>query len=160
MPYEVTIPALPQALPQQRIKFVVDMPTPSDGFRLSLGSAAGIAKRRPHNADFLCQLEWAWSPLSGRIENFYLSRGRKFWALWCSSYDDNFDKWDSSVQAHCDKCISFSDAAMLMMSAYLSHDRDAFQLEKYHWIGRTGLLDVSEIDAVARAVWPSEGGSK
>lgn len=156
MPNEVTIPSLPQALPQRRIKLVVDMPTPPEGFTLSLGSADGIAKRRPRNADFLCQLEWAWSPGSSRVENFYISRGRRFWVLWSSSYDDNFGKWDSSAQVHCDKCISFSDAGMLMMSAYLSNDRDAYELEKYHWIGRTGLLDVSEIDAVARTVWPIE----
>jgi hypothetical protein len=62
------IPLLPSELPQQRIKLVVEMPV-LDPMPSIIQAAKGTktAKKMNRNADYICQLEWAWSPSRGNL---------------------------------------------------------------------------------------------
>jgi hypothetical protein len=33
-------------------------------------------------AKYLCQVEWAWSPMHSRISSYYIHRGHTYWILW------------------------------------------------------------------------------
>lgn len=56
--------------------------------------------------------------------------------------------------AHCengkfdDKTIAFH-----LMKALWECEQERQMLDEYHWINNTGLLDVEEIQAVAREIW-------
>jgi hypothetical protein len=153
LPESPKIPMHPSHLPQQRLRLVHDMPIASAEYELRLGAAKGIAKRLPRSAEYVCQLEWAWSPMHNRIEAFYVSKSRKHWVLWSSYFDDNYSRWEKDVAAVCGLKADQKDATMLMLFKHLDDLRRSYEIEHYHWISESGFLSVGEIDAVAREVW-------
>ena len=80
----------------------------------------GLPKSMGRNASYLCQLEWAWSPVHMRLDAYYISRGRTHWILWKKFYDDNWDKWEDFPKARCArKKLGERDAAMLLLAGHL-----------------------------------------
>jgi hypothetical protein len=148
---------LPQQLPQQRIRLVHAMPTiePLPHVEFDMSNWAGLPKGMGRTASYLCQLEWASSPMHCLLDSFYLHRGRTHWILWSKSYDDNWGKWEEGQAiARCAVTgLVQRDAAMILLAEYLDMRRRDAYLDRFDWINETGLLSVGEIDAVADAVW-------
>jgi hypothetical protein len=153
MPRTPKIPLHPSQLPQQRLRLVHEMPIALPEYGVRLGSAKGIASKLPRTAEYVCQLEWAWSPMNNRIEAFYVSRSRKHWVLWSSYFDDNYSRWEKDVVAVCSLKADQKYAVMLMLFEHLDDLRVSYEIEHYHWISESGFLSVGEIDTVARNVW-------
>ena len=98
MTREPRIPMRPEDLPQQRIHEVVGLPERPAEFNFEVGYGCspegGLPKAGISSATFLCQVEWAWSPMHSRIDAYYLHRGRSEWSLWSKYWDDNWGKWE------------------------------------------------------------------
>ena len=87
------IPKQPAQLPQQKIEMPRIEPAPRVEF--DMDGWAGLPKRMERTADFLCTIEWSWSPANERMESYYLQRGRTHWILWRKDFDDNYGQWPS-----------------------------------------------------------------
>lgn len=153
------IPMLPSQLPQQKITLVAEMPV-LDPMPSIIPADKDIktAKKMSRNADYICQLEWAWGPMHSAINAFYLTRGRYGWVLWLKYFDDNYGRWDEPIAV---QVCSFGNqnkeaSAMLMLAAYLKELHDHYDRDHYHWINEDGLLSVAEIEAVGRHVWKNQ----
>lgn len=154
------IPMSPADLPQQRVALVVDLPLRPQPFDSVVGydvKPAGLKfKKGPLSATYLGQLEWAWSPENNQLSAYYIHRSRKHWILWTRYIDENSwsQRWvwmpigfvprDQANQI---------EAAIQLMIDFLTIDRENSQLARFHWVAGTGLLSVSQFDAVARVVW-------
>ena len=93
-----TIPMSPEELPQQRIYEVVDLPVRPEPFDCLVGYGGVpddiVSKHAPRSPLYLCQVEWAWSPMHNWLDAYYLHRGRSHWILWTRYWDDNWGKWE------------------------------------------------------------------
>ncbi len=149
----------PQALPLQRLYLVTGLPTLPKGWtteRVADGGAA-IPSRLPGAAFYLGQVEWAWSPMHSRISAYYTSQSsdRRHWLLWIKSYDDNYCRW---ATAYVERSalrrggLKPLQAAQLLLYAYWCEERDE-GVDHFHWVAEEGDLDVSDLRAVANAVW-------
>ena len=96
MTRESKIPMLPTELPQQRIHEVVDLPERPAEFDYEVGYGVlqgdAFSKNAPTNSIYLCQVEWAWSPMHNRINAYYLHRSRTNWSLWFKYWDNNWGR--------------------------------------------------------------------
>lgn len=146
-------------LPQQRLWRVADLPGRPRGWTAAMDRLpADVAPRRmPWSARYLGQVEWAWSPMHSRIDAYHLSldRSRSRWLLWVRHYDGNWGRWaGAEVEAHAPRArLAWRDAAMLLLADYWAHARDEFDVDRFHWIAQSGVLEVGELSEVARAVW-------
>ncbi len=97
------IPMSPDELPQQRIHEVVSLPERPKPFDCHVGYGGVpediIPKQAARTSIYLCQVEWAWSPMHNRLDAYYLHRGRSHWLLWTRYWDDNWGKWEWIVAA-------------------------------------------------------------
>ena len=75
----------PEELPQQRVYEVVDLPPTPAGLETKLDWVEPFPddrpKTTPRKVQFLCAVEWAWSPMHNRIDNYYLHQRGKRWLL-------------------------------------------------------------------------------
>ncbi len=89
MTREPKIPMLPSELPQQRMHEAVGLLPRPEPFDCKAGywdyPSGSAPKNQPRNPTYLCQVEWAWSPLHNRLDAYYLHRGRSHWSLWLRS---------------------------------------------------------------------------
>ena len=94
MTRESKIRMLPTELPQQRIHEVVGLPERPAEFDYEVGYGVlqgdAFSKNAPTNSIYLCQAEWAWSPMHNRIDAYYLHRDRNNWSLWSKYWDNNW----------------------------------------------------------------------
>ena len=152
-----TIPMNPRDLPQQRLYEVVDLPQWPDQREIvtGYGLPREIEDRsHPRLSRYVCQLEWAWSPMHGRVALFYISSTAKHWVLWLRFHDENDDTWNWTAVAACQKQdIRRHVAACHLLLAFLRFDEEAMEGGCYHWVNGTGVLEVSDINAIARCVW-------
>lgn len=150
-----TIPMHPSQLPQQRLRLVHDMPPEDPALDVAVSDVwPDGPKRIGRTARKVCQVEWAWSPMHSRIDAYVLSHDRRHWFLWKQWFDDDEDRWATRLAARCRRGgLSAEDAAMILLAALLDELRRDEHLDHFHWINNTGLLDVGQIDAVARHVW-------
>ena len=154
------IPMSSEGLPQQHITEVVDVPAKPYGLQVnfSAGSEYLDGKRlgTPRNVEFLCSVEWAWGPAHGRIDNYYINKKRKHWALWNNWMDDNDYawRWHWTMIAHAPyvKADELAVAAHLLIETW-KHQKEWEDLDQYHWINNDGLLETSMIAAIGRQVW-------
>lgn len=161
MIYKSKAPMSPEELPQQRLHAVVALPPRPPDFA---GQNAMIKpmppteapKAPPRNGEFLCNVEWAWSPAHNRVDAYYLNLRRRHWLLWIGSQDFNTPDWRWTWSlygyAHRCRCDALQAAVWLLRDAW-KHEADQWQLDRYHWINEEGLLSVAEVAAVAREVW-------
>ena len=94
----------PTEIPQQRIHEVVILPERPEPFDCKVGywdyPSGWAPKNHPRSPIYLCQVEWAWSPMHNRIDAYHLHRGKTHWSLWSRYWDDNWGRynWESCAR--------------------------------------------------------------
>jgi len=87
----------PEHCPQQRLNEVVSVPLIHDKLKPKIDWLNPLQKRRPKGSprklSFLCSVEWAWSPMHNRIDNYYLNPRRDGWLLWINRLNDHTVPW-------------------------------------------------------------------
>ena len=154
----------PIDLPRQHLYLVKDFNYLNDQSNASLAVAglSGVPRAKPRSAAFICQAEWSWSPAHHRIENYFISLNtkRSHWVLWVSCYNDW--EWPWRWETYSDVCIVLREgltkvvAAKLLLSVFWRSQRDEQEIDKFHWIGALGLLDIAGVQGVGRAVWSDD----
>jgi hypothetical protein len=164
----------PDELPQQKVYAVTDLPqTPSNfeaAFLMQFGSEddrhdydwsipeADLPQRFPGAATFVGQVEWAWDPSHDRIDSYYIcsNRKRSHWFLWLRCPDDNTGEFrmNSILYAYCPRgTTNRKSAAIHLLLHAWRYEVAESERDRFDWINDTGLLGVSEVHAIARAVW-------
>jgi hypothetical protein len=156
---EPKIPMRPEDLPQQRIREVVGLPERPAEFKFDVGygcSPQGGAPRAGISSSiYLCQVEWAWSPMHNRIDAYYLHRGRSEWSLWSKYWDDNWGKWEDICVGHVHRRgVNQMQAAAYLLLEFWKYDVQNGGVDCFHWINEAEYLTVADLAAIARAVWP------
>jgi len=133
----------PDQLPTQRVHEVIELPhVPQD---LDPVGCCGwepdeiVPKARPRDMQYLGSVEWAWAPMSGRIEAYHLHRGRKNWLLYAQDLDPNDPEFAWTVVAYGNrKGVEPREAAIhLIMASWRTENAD-FGLDHFHWINQDG----------------------
>jgi len=150
----------PDELPQQRIVPVASIPTRPHPFDAVVGWSAKpdgvVLVKGPSNPEYLGQVEWAWSPINNRVDAYYISRGRSYWMLWLYSYDDNWGKWDWLAVGHVPrKQASRTQAAVNLLVDFWRMEKEANNLDHFHWLNEEGYFDASEWRTIGFMVWPT-----
>jgi len=151
-----SIPMSPQDLPQQRLVAVVDLPPCPDDIEICLYAEfqRKMPQRPSRGVKYLCQVEWAWSPMHSRISSYYMHKGRNYWILWERHFDDNWDRWYFNPAASVShKGCTETQAAVHLLRASWAWEREESSLEECHWVNDTDLLSIAELAAISRAVW-------
>jgi hypothetical protein len=122
MPKKPSIPMSPSQLPQQRLHEVVELEPWPFAFEPIAGYGQIppdiLPKRTPRNVTYLCQVEWAWTPINDRLDAYYLHSARAHWILWTCYWDDNWGKWEWVPSAYVPrKGVSERLAAIHLMIA-------------------------------------------
>ena len=152
------------AMPQQKLYLASAKPkwTDLDPIEVTPGRS-GVSIDTPKSATFLCQVEWAWSPMNNRVADYYLSQDttRTKWVLWSSLLNDHERPWRwytiDSVQVLPRRGISKETAAMVLLTTYFEWQERAELLDRYHWINSEGFLDVGDIQLTADIAWNGFG---
>jgi hypothetical protein len=155
---EPKIPMSPEELPQQRIHEVVELPERPDLFDSAVGYGAFPKDALPRdldgNATYLCQVEWAWSPMHNRLDAYYLRKNRTHWSLWSKYWDDNWGQW-SEMAVGCvpRRGVLEKQAAVYLLMDFWNDDRQESDVDRFHWINEDGFMSIAELGAIAREVW-------
>lgn len=151
-----SIPMSPSDLPQQRVVEVVDLPPCPNDIHVCLYTVykRQMPQRPSRNVKYLCQVEWAWSPMNNRISSYYMHKGRTYWILWERHFDDNWDRWYFNLAASVPHkgCTEREDAIHLLRATW-QWGHDDCELDQSHWVNDTDLLSIADLAAIARAVW-------
>ena len=154
------IPMAPEHCPQQRLNEVVSVPPIHDKLKPKIDWLNPLQKRRPKGSprklSFLCSVEWAWSPMHNRIDNYYLNPRRDGWLLWINRLNDHTVPWTWwwDFVAYANKCKAEDElVANHLLIEYWKNEAEYQGLDEYHWINNTGLISVEEMHAIARKVW-------
>ena len=152
------IPMSPNELPQQSIHEVVSLPKRPEPFDCHVGYGGVpediIPKQAARTSIYLCQVEWAWSPMHNRLDAYYLHRGRSHWLLWTRYWDDNWGKWEWIVAACVPKKdVSERQAAVHLLMEFWKEEAEENDVDQFHWINADAYLSVAELAAIAREVW-------
>ena len=170
----------PDELPQQKMYEVVELPKQPLDFQATCLMRCGsrddsndyewsvpeheLPQRFPGVATFLAQIEWADDPSHTRLDAYYIcsNRRRTHWFLWIRSPDDN--AWESRINSFlyaycpCGKVNRKTAAIRLLLHAW-RYEAAESKRDRFDWINGAGLLTVSEVHAIARAVWGKQGSS-
>lgn len=91
------IPMAPEMRSQQRLKEVVDLPQLPKRLDPKIQMDEPLSRQPPKTSlrklTYLCSVEWAWSPMHNRIDNYYLNPRRNGWLLWNNRLDDYTVPW-------------------------------------------------------------------
>ena len=158
MTREPKIPMSPEALPQQRIHEVVGLPERPEEFDCEVGYGVSPNSEMPKNVPtswtYLCQVEWAWSPMNNRLDAYYLHRGRTHWSLWSRYWDDNWGQWsDMAIGCVPRRGVTEPQAAFYLLLEFWTGEVTDNSLDEFHWINETEYLSVADLAAIAREVW-------
>ena len=153
------VPMLPDQLPQQRIYAVEGIPHFPDGLKVEVGyGIPSKLKRPPRNSTYLFQAEWAWSPSHGKVNAYHLHKGRQDWTLYLTYFDEDQSPWGWSpkmpVARTSLKALDERGAAFFLTIAFLKFDHEKTGSGRFHMINEEDFLSVSDIQAIAREVWP------
>ena len=154
------IPKVPQARPQQTLYEVVNLPELpirlDPKVELDQPLRKNYPKASPRKLTYLFSVEWAWSPMNNRIDNYYLNPRRTGWLLWNNWVDDGCVpwKWYWQLVAYGNRCYSDEKTiATHLVLALWKWDAKENYVDHFHWLNNTGLLDVEDVQAIAREVW-------
>ena len=155
MTREPKIPMSPTEIPQQRIHEVVGLPERPEPFDCYVDYNAGsLPKNTNTNSTYLCQVEWAWSPMHNRLDAYYIHRGRSDWILWNKYWDDNWGRWEKvAIGTVPRRGADQKQAAVYLLMEYWKFDAKEGSLDKFHWINEEGFIDVAELEAISNEVW-------
>lgn len=145
----------PEQLPQQRLYAVADSPDAELTSLVTSGvmGEEGIPRRMPRGATFICQAEWAWSPMNNRIDNYHISldSARRRWVFWSSWLDDDGLPWRwvnrEAVYVLPRAAAGREAAANALLHAFWLPQVRCGEIDRYHWLGATGLLSVGQVAA-------------
>jgi hypothetical protein len=172
-----TIAMSPEAVPRQRLYQLMQLPAPPQDFELLYGEA--LQNLRPlepgEGASLIVQAEWAWSPMHNRVSNWEigLDETKQHWVLWCSHHTDDCELadwcdpdddeedlqwvaiWHSQVVAACARGnLSERDASILLLLQAWTDERDSeTELDRPHFYGAAGVLNIDELRSIERVVW-------
>ena len=170
----IRIPMRPDELPQQKVYAVTDLPKLPSNFEavclMQVGSgddrnhyewiipAADLPQRFPGAATFVAQVEWAWGPSNDRLDAYYIcsNRRRSHWFLWLRWPDDNASEFrmNSLLYAYCPRrAMDRKTAATQLLLYAWRYEAAVSARDRFDWINDTGLLGISEVQAIAAAVW-------
>jgi len=150
------LPLTPDALPRQRLVEVVDLPAPPphDITVCLLWRPEFLPKRLPRDMTYLGTVEWAWHPLSSRIDAYYLHRGRRHWIVHMRDPDPNEPEHEWMVAAYVQRGgVSAAQAATHLIAARWREEAEERALDRFHFIAEEGALRVPDWQAIARTVW-------
>ena len=90
------IPMSPELLPQQKLAEVVSLPELPKGLDPKIEWVEPLLRQPPRSSPrkltYLFSVEWAWSPMHNRIDNYYLNPRRTGWLLWNNWVEDGLTK--------------------------------------------------------------------
>ena len=154
------IPMSPDFLPRQKLNEVVTLPKLPEGLAPKVEWVEPLLRdpprASPRKLTFLFSVEWSWSPMHHRIDNYYLNPRRNGWLLWNNWLNDGTVPWSWHwlLMAHCKKGkFDEKTIAIHLIKALWECEIEHQMLDQYHWINNTGLLSTEEIQAIAREVW-------
>ena len=153
------IPMSAAQLPKQRIVTLADLGERPVPFDAAVGwnekPAGSILAKGPSKPDYLGQVEWSWSPMHGRIDAYYLSRGRTHWILWLYSYDDNWGNWDWLAIGNVPlRQANKKQASIHLMADFWRMEKTENDLDHYHSINEEDFLGAGEWRTIGLLVWP------
>lgn len=154
------VPMTLTAFPQQRVLPVASLPDRPDPFEPVLGYHLEIPGARfeggPSAPIYLCQMEWAWSPMHSRLHAYYLSRFRQLWILWVYWFDDNWETWEWGAVAYVPRRqASLREAAVHLLVDHFCMERDEEEMDQFHMINEEGELTLSDVRTIGLWVWGS-----
>ena len=154
------VPMLPEQIPHQRLNEVVTLPEKPANFQVNVDYDVPLKKNRPVGSPrkliYVCGVEWAWSPAHNRMDHYYLNLKPNHFFFWNHFLDDHSVpwKWEWSFLSYAAKCEGDLKSISTYMLLDFCQKEAKFQgLDHYHFIGNSGLLDVEDIQAVAREIW-------
>ena len=170
----IRVPMRPDDLPQQKVYAVTDLPESPSNYEASclmqFGDRddrndyewsipeAGLPQHFPEAAIFVAQVEWAWDASHDRLDSYYVcsNRRRSHWFLWLRWPDDNASEFrmNSLLYAYCPRrAMDRKTAAIQLLQYAWRYEANETERDRFDWINDAGLLSVSEIHAIATAVW-------
>ena len=154
------VPMLPEQIPQQRLNEVLTLPSKPSDLKVYVDNDVPLKINRPvawpRKLIYLCGVEWAWSPAHNRMDHYYLNLKPNYFFLWNHYLDDLSIpwKWEWLFLSYASKCKGDLKAISThMLLKYWETECEDQGLDHYHFIGNTGLLNVEDIQAVAREIW-------
>mgnify|MGYP005644891883 FL=1 len=154
------IPMAPSLRPQQQLYEVVKLPELPQNLDPKIEIDEPLLrnppKTSPRKLTYLFSVEWAWSPMHNRIDNYYINPRRTGWLLWNNWVEDGGAPWTWhwDMHAYGRRCRSDERTISIhLIKAFWEFDAKYHDVEHFHWINNTGLLSVEEIEAIAREVW-------
>ena len=154
------IPMSSDERPQQRLYEVVDLPIQPKRLNPKVELIEPLKKNypkaSPRKLTYLFSVEWAWSPMHNRIDNYYLNPRRTGWLLWNNWLEDGCRpwRWHWHLMAYGNRCHSDEKTiAKHLVLALWKWDAKENHVDHFHWLNDTGLLGVEDVKALAREVW-------
>tara|TARA_B110000003_G_scaffold242609_1_gene250510 strand:+ start:58 stop:516 length:459 start_codon:yes stop_codon:yes gene_type:complete len=150
----------PSLRPQQQLYEVVKLPELPKNLDPKIEIDQPLLKNppkaSPRKITFVGSVEWAWSPAHGRIDNYYINPRRTGWLLWNNWVEDGGAPWTWhwDLMAYGNRCQSDEKTITIhLLQAVWKFDEKYHDVEHFHWVNNTGLLDIEELEAIAREVW-------
>lgn len=163
----------PSELPQQKLTLVREVPEFPKDWLFTFDDHQGDLIKAQGSSEFLCSLEWAWSPMHDRLQSWVATKSKcgEFILLTTGFFNEDAlyglcDENGNPVDADAEPWIfqeigfckvhphlSFKDHALLCLIESLREEISYSEIDEYHWINSQGLLSCSDIAAVARVVW-------
>ena len=154
------IPMSPELLPQQKLSEVVSLPELPKDLDPKIEWVEPLLRQPPRSSPrkltYLFSVEWAWSPMHNRIDNYYLNPRRTGWLLWNNWVEDGGYPWTWhwDFLAHGKRCRADARTiAIHLILEFWKCEAEHQDVDHFHWINHTGLLDVGEIKSIAREIW-------
>ena len=151
-----SIPMSPNDLPQQRVVEVVDLPPCPNGIDICLYTAykRKMPRLPSRRAKYLCQVEWAWSPMHNRISSYYIHRGRTYWILWERLFDQGWRStcWNIAASVPHKDCTEHQASVHLLRATWQSEYAES-SVDQFHWVNDVDLLSVADLAAISREIW-------
>ena len=160
-----TIPMDLSTLPQQRLYEIKPLPTETAHLSVELldyeqkHGLLGIPNTPNNKSIALCQVEWSWSPMHSRVDQYVIHKGDECWLLWCGTPDDNagtdINHWFPTARLPIAEADEIQ-AAISMLKAFWHREVDWLNLDKYHWINADGILSVADLESISASVWTTD----
>ena len=154
------IPMSPALLPKQKLNEVISLPKLPKGLDPKIEWIEPLRrqppKASPRKLTYLFSVEWAWSPMHNRIDNYYLNPRRTGWLLWNNWVNDYTVPWTWywDYIAYGNRCrVDEKTIATHLILEFWKSEAEHQCVDHYHWINHTALLSVEEVQAIAREVW-------
>ena len=154
------VPILSEQIPHQRLNEVVTLPEKPANFQVNVDYDVPLKKNRPVGSPrkliYVCGVEWAWSPAHNRMDHYYLNLKPNHFYLWNHFLNDQDIpwKWEWSFLSYAPRCQGdLKTISIYMILDFWKKELKFHGLDHYHFIGNTGLLNVEDIQAVAREIW-------